>query len=387
MSGTIIRRVSLLFVVAFLLSGSRVSLSQNPPATQAPAQSTPSDSRNRPSNSTTPANSDTVRPVFLSGNVKLPDGSNPPGRVVIERVCGASIRPEGYTDSNGFFSFMVSNQNATTFFDASVSGEGLTRADVLGRQRTSDRNLTGCEIRASLSGYLSNSIMLGVSSALDNPYIGTITIRPLASVEGYTVSATTGLASRDARKAYEKGVDYTKEQKWADAEREFANAVRLYPNYAIAWLELGKVHQRLKKNDEANNDYRQALQIDPKFVGPYAPLIALQTNQRKWEEVTRDFSNLMKLDRYPGADMYFYAAVANYNLDNKDVAEQQVREAAKLDSQRKIPKINHLLGVILAEKQDYAGARENIQIYLKLSPNATDGDVVRKLLAEIESKL
>jgi tetratricopeptide (TPR) repeat protein len=332
-------------------------------------------------------NPEIARPIYLSGDVKLPDGSSPPNRVVVERVCGASVRPEGYTDSTGHFSFQVSNQNSGLFFDASVSGEDAIRADVPGRQRSGESNLAGCEIRANLSGFLSSSITLGFRRPLDNPHIGTITISPLVSVGGSTFSVTTGLASKDARKAYEKGLDYAKSQKWTEAERELSRAVQIYPNYAIAWFELGKVHQRLKKNDDARGAYRQALQIDPKFVNPYAPLITLQTDQQRWEDVARDFSELMKLSPYPTMDVYFFAAVANYNLNNKDAAERQVREAASLDSQHKIPKINHLFGVILAEKKDYAAARENIQLYLKLSPNAIDADEVRQLLTEIEGNL
>jgi len=219
------------------------------------------------------------------------------------------------------------------------------------------------------------------------PHIGTITITPIAYIEKSTFSVTTGLASKDARKAYEKGLDYAKAKKWADAEREFSRAVQIYPNYAIAWFELGKIQQQLKRDEEASRDYRQALRIDPKFVGPYSPLITMQMNQQRWEDVVSNFTELTKLDPYPSANVRFFAAVANYNLNNKDAAERQVREAARVDSQHRIPKINHLFGVILAEKNDYAAAQENLQIYLKFSPNAKDADAVRKLLTEIEGNL
>ena len=69
-----------------------------------------------------------------------------------------------------------------------------------------------------------------------------------------------------------------------------------------------------------------------------------------------------------------------------DVAAQHAGQAAKLDPQHKIPKINHLLGLILAEKRDYDAARENIQTYLKFSPNATDVDAIKQLLADIEKE-
>jgi len=131
------RRESLLSVV-FVLSGSLLCFSQNPSPGQTPAPATPTPPASGTNRSNRPTNPGTApevtRPIFLSGDVKLPDGSNPPGRVVIERVCGASIRPEGYTDSTGHFSFLVSNQNSALFFDASVSGEGLTARTFLGHK-------------------------------------------------------------------------------------------------------------------------------------------------------------------------------------------------------------------------------------------------------------
>src|SRR5881296_3931361 len=61
------------------------------------------------------------RPIYLSGSVRLSDGTVPPANVVIERVCNGVIRPEAYTDSKGNFSFMVGGQNSAVFADASVS--------------------------------------------------------------------------------------------------------------------------------------------------------------------------------------------------------------------------------------------------------------------------
>ena len=82
--------------------------------------------------------------------------------------------------------------------------------------------------------------------------------------------------------------------------------------------------------------------------------------------------------------MYFYSAVANYNLHKIDIAEGHARQAAKLDAEHKTPRINHLLGLILAEKQDYKDAAENMRIYLQFSPNAADAAQVQQILAEVE---
>ena len=99
----------------------------------------------------------------------------------------------------------------------------------------------GCELRGQLAGYDSQSLELGVRERLDNPNVGTILMRRLGPDEGSTVSATTLAAPKDARKAYEKGLDAEKKNKLPDAQANLEKAVAAYPKYALAWMELGKV--------------------------------------------------------------------------------------------------------------------------------------------------
>src|SRR2546426_1872659 len=325
------------------------------------------------------------RPIYLSGSVRLSDGTPPPVNVVIERVCNGVIRPEAYTDSKGNFSFMVGGQNSAVFADASVSAPTINGPGP--QSGINERSLTGCEIRANLPGFLSDSIILGFRGPLDDPEIGIIHLQRLANVEGYTFSITTALAPKDARRAYEKGLDGMKKKKWADAERDLSKSVQMYPKYAVAWYELGRTYQQQKKLDEANHAHLEAIKIDSKFVSPYGELATMAAVQQKWDDVDQYTSQMLKLNPYVFPEIYFYSAIANYNLQKLDLAERLTKEAAKEDAQHRIPRINHLLGAILADKHDYKGAAESLQIYLKYSPNAKDADAVKQQLAEIEKAL
>jgi tetratricopeptide (TPR) repeat protein len=321
--------------------------------------------------------------------VRLADGTPPPTSVLIERVCGNAVRPEAYTNSKGDFSFFIGGANGAVFADASVGGSdplfpSPSSGSMGGQSGVNPRDLIGCEIRANLAGFLSDSIMLTFRGAMDDSEIGTIRLHRLGNVEGYTFSITTALAPKDARNAYEKGLDNVKKRKWSDAEKEFVKAVDMYPKYAIAWYELGRVYHQQKKLDDANRAHSEAIKNDPKFISPYGQLALLGVMQQKWDDVATYTSEMLKLNPFVTPDIYFYSAAANYNLQNVDVAEKHAREAARLDPQHQIPKINHLLGIILAQRQEYKDAAENLQTYLKLSPNAPDSETVKQMLAEIE---
>lgn len=335
------------------------------------------------------------RPIFLSGKVVLQDGTPPPDSVTIERVCNGIARPEAYTDSKGRFSFQL-GQNVGVLQDASVSsaaepgfgspgGFGGNQRGGVGNSRggINERDLMGCELRAVLPGFRSESVNLAGRRMFDNPDVGTIILRRLGNVEGSTISATSLQAPKDAKKAFEKGRDLSK-KKIEEAQKELEKAVQVYPKYATAWFELGRLAEQQNKVEDARKAYGEALAADPKFVSPYLQLALMAARENKWQEVADTTDRVVKLDPFDFPVAFFYNSVANYNLRKIDAAEKSAREAQKLDTQHRIPKVDHLLGIILAEKQDYSGAAEQMRSYLKFAPGAQDADKVKTQLTELE---
>ena len=170
-------------------------------------------------------------------------------------------------------------------------------------QGISERDLMGCEIRASLAGYRSDMISLSNHRTFDNPDLGTIVLHRLANVEGVTISSVSLNAPKDAKKAYDKGHDLLKKKKVAEAEKELEKAVGLYPQYATAWFDLGQARESQKDLEGARKAYYESLAADPKYLYPYRPLMAMYVKEQKWTEVADVSGKLVKLDPvdYPDA--------------------------------------------------------------------------------------
>lgn len=337
------------------------------------------------------------QPIFLSGKVMLDDGTPPSEQVVIERVCNGVARPEAYTDTKGRFSFQL-GQSMGMMPDASVGSAADSGIGMGGPMTTSQRTggfgnprggiteqqLMACELRASLPGHRSEVVSLAGRRAFDNPDVGVIILHRLGKVDGTLVSVTSLNAPKDAKKAYQKGVEAMKKRKVADAQKQLQKAVAAYPRYAAAWYELGVAHEAQKNTMEARKCFNAALEADAKFLKPYLALSMLSAGEKNWKEVADTTSRLIKLDPFDYPQAYFFNSVANYNLGNMEEAEKSAREAQKLDTDHRFPKVNHLLGVILASRRDYSGAAEAIRSYLKFAPNASDAAAVRTQLGEIE---
>jgi len=227
-------------------------------------------------------------------------------------------------------------------------------------------------------------VNLGGRRAFDNPDVGTIILHRIAGVEGTSISMVAMQAPKDAKKAFDKSKDLLKKKKVAEAKKELEKAVEIYPKYSTAWYELGRVHESEKNVEEARKAYAQALAADPKYVNPYRQLANLAVREQKWQEVADTTDRLLKLDPFTYADAYFYNSVANYYLKKIDAAEKSAREAQKLDTRNQIPKVNQLLGAILAEKQDFAGATVALKKFLSAAPEGPDAENTKKQLAEIE---
>ncbi len=338
------------------------------------------------------------RPIYLSGKVVLAEGTPPPEPVVVERVCNGRPRPEGYTDSKGRFSFQL-GQNQGMFADASVGSIGEMSSIDPSRSRgggagpgggraITERDLVGCELRANLPGYQSSLVNLSGRRVMDNPDVGTIVLTRLAGVEGTVFSALAAQAPKDARKAFEKGNDLLKKKKTEEAEKEFLKAVGIYPKYTTAWYELGRVYELDNKTEDARKAYGEALAADAKYVNPYRRLANLAFKEQKWPEVAEVTDKVLKLDPISYADVYFYNAVANYYMKNYDQAEKSARESRKIDSRNQIPMTSNLLGHILIEKQDYAGAAAQLRDYLKLVPaDAPDAARTKTQLEQLEKAI
>ena len=332
----------------------------------------------------TQQNTDIARPIYLSGKVTLDDGTAPPDLVRIEKICGASPRPQGYTDSKGRFNFQLDG-NIGVLADASDSSFG--RQSPMGGNtlsRNGERNLSGCDLRAVLPGFRSDTVNLSMHRAFDNPNVGTIVLHRLGGVEGTTISYASLNAPKDATRAFEKGREALKKDKQPEAEKQFRKAVEIYPGYATAWYELGRMEESRKQESEAQVDYRKALETDPKYISPYLNLSNMAAKKADWAQTLELTDRAIRLNAVEFPQVFYFNALANLNLRHLDAAEKSAREAKKLDTRKFLVRLDQLLGVILLEKHDYPGAALQMRAYLAANPGATDAGQIRAQLEQLD---
>lgn len=335
--------------------------------------------------------------IMLSGSVVTEDGLPLPGPVSIERVCNGRVSRDGRSDFKGFFAITISTSNRFQFGDPestaeSGGGSGLNTVGTLQSrmpQTTSTlaSELAGCELRASLAGFRSSSVLIPASDVGETAgavNVGTIVLQRMGDAQGTTVSATSLNAPKDARKAYDKGHHALESHNLPEGQKELETAVRLYPQYASAWLDLGWLYSQQNQLAKAREAFQQARDHDEKFVPAYVGLALVAARESRWQEAAEQSARAAQLDGVDFPAAFYYNSLANYRLGNLDEAEKSARKAETLGAQRSFPQVNLLLGTMLANKQDYAGAADQFRSYLKAAPTAPNADKVRQQLAQLE---
>jgi hypothetical protein len=392
-------RIFVLLAVAMALLVP-VAVAQKPPP-PAPPPSTPPSSPATPSlPSSQPSQPSEDFVMFLGGRVATNDGSRVPIDALIERVCNNRVRQEVYASPEGDFSMQLGSR-ADSFPEGSAdptSPYGATNKDsVMGISR---RELTNCELRVSASGFHSRDIsLLDVDNFGARIDVGVIVVQRGAKPEGTTVSATPYKAPKDARKAYERGLQAERNGKLADAHKYFETAVEIYPSFTNAWFQLGTVLQKENQKDAARKAYTHATTLDTRFLPPYLFLSSMAYEAANWTEVLKLTGHILDLnpvdqtdvtgyildlDPLNYAEAYFYNAFANYKLNKIEAAEKSALQAEHVDLRTHFPELHLLLAEIFARKNNYARAIAEIQAYLALVPHAKDADQRREQLAKLE---
>ncbi len=299
------------------------------------------------------------------------------------------VHRETVTSAHGTFNVILSDTNTNSTLQGASEGGGTTQFGAqLGKQvsKTTRTQLWGCEIRASLPGYLSSAVSLAGRDFSTPVNIGSIFLRRISASEGTVVSAVSAAAPDSAKKEFEKGKNDFSKKKYPDAEKHLAKAVEFYPLYAQAWELLARA-QRIKRNNiEAEKSYLSAIRADEKFVSPYIQLGGLYASQGKWDGVLRLTGKVIELDPNGYPDAHFLQAFAFYNLKQVFEAETSARKAVETDKLHRFPRAELLLGRILQMKGENAAAAKHLRNYLLLEPNSPESPNIQSFLAQFDKQ-
>jgi len=315
----------------------------------------------------------------ITGTVALADGSPVGVPVRVQLKCRGSVVQSVMTGPNGRFTF----KGSAGGFDASVGGPSIPLPTNPGNVAFRRTDLSQCQCEASLAGYESNPVRLGVRSRFDNPDVGVIHLFPIGSVKGTTISANIAKAPKKAMDAFKKAQkELTKEKvDYSKVAKNLQKALEIYPEFAEAWQFLGETRLMEEKETEARDAFRRAIEADPRYLPPYATLGELELRANHIEEAAQLTGRAIELNPFDVGSQYLHA-IAQYYLGETGKAEQSIQRVQESSEAERYPASHRLLGSIYSERGEYAAAAEQFQRFLKTGPPENEAEEVRKILDE-----
>jgi tetratricopeptide (TPR) repeat protein len=309
----------------------------------------------------------------LLGKLAVEGGHLPWQPLLVSVLCKGTVVNKTQTDLQGRYVIRFTNANGM----AGVPEDA---------QRQMERQYEGCTVQAMLAGFHSSTVTITQHNLLDEPNLATIMLSPEGRSGGTEVSSTTATAPGNAMKEFEKARAEWLDQKPDSAEKDLEKAVKLYPSFAEAWLQLGKL-QEPSDPKRAHDSFMQALAADPNYVLPYEQLAALAAQDQKWQGTLDNTSHALLLDPTGTPQVWYYDALAKYQLGKTDDAQASVVKALAIDPRHSQLGTEQLLAVILARKADYAGALEHLRNSLTYLPSGPNADLVKQQIAQLEQKM
>ena len=161
------------------------------------------------------------------------------------------------------------------------------------------------------------------------------------------------------------------------------NAVSLYPKFPLALNELGVQYLKLGEAAKAVEPLRSASKLSPEAFTPHLNLGIALLECRQLAEAETELRAALKISSTPTAHMYLGLTLVSAR--KFDEAQQELETAISTGGEN-LAQAHRYLGGLYWKKSDYRRAIDELESYLRLTPNAPDAEHVRGTIRELRAK-
>jgi len=196
-----------------------------------------------------------------------------------------------------------------------------------------------------------------------------------------TVSQASLKVPKKASKELDRGGEAFQQGDWKAAVEHYEKAIALYPEYAVAYNNLGSAYVKSGDYDKARESYEKAVGIDSHLASAYVNLARLLQVQKRLPEAEEQLSKALALEPTQPETLTMLALV-QFREGKLDEAIANARKVHSGDPDP-YPVAHYIAAVALQAKQDQAGAQAEYELFLKESPNDPNAPRARAALKEL----
>ncbi|MGQ0760657.1 MAG: tetratricopeptide repeat protein [Acidobacteriota bacterium] len=219
------------------------------------------------------------------------------------------------------------------------------------------------------------------------PSVVTLTVKARAGSNARTKNSTVSVTelSRDvpskAKKEFEKASVAANKGLTEEAIAHLKSAVAIYPQFAMAYNDLGVQLLAAGRLDEARDALERAVGLDRNAFNPTLNLGIVLVHLHRFAEAVEVLSRAITTQPNSAAAR-LYSGMALRALGNLESAEKNFKSAYQVGGAEYAVALFYL-GEIYLDRGNRNSALDSLQRYLAEVPNAANGNQVRKMIAAL----
>jgi len=307
---------------------------------------------------------------IIKGYVFFPSGRKADGSIEVKLQCLNAGEITVMADTNGSFTFgSLAPANYTIVINAGANYE-IARESVVIESDLNPSRSAGT-INGTARRY---SVMITLQPKFD----------PNARAKTSVINAALADVPEEARRLYEKGLELAGAGDTLKAIDNLRAAVSLYPRFPLALNELGVQYLKMGQVSKAIEALTSAATLSPDAFAPKLNLGIALLETNRFSDAEKHLREALRLNpSIPTAHMYLGVTLAK--LHNDPEAESELRNAINSGSNQ-VGLAHKYLGGLYWKHGNYQQAADELDTYLRLTPNAQDADRLRATIKDLRSR-
>jgi len=173
--------------------------------------------------------------------------------------------------------------------------------------------------------------------------------------------------NKEALDNYQLAIEETKKENYKGAIEYYKKAVKIDPNFAFAYDNMGICYRRLEQYDQAIDAYEKSLKIDPNGLMPLQNIAVVYSYKKDYKKAVKTYEKLAQIE--PNNPEVFYGIGQMYALHLND-------------SEKGLDNMCKAYNIYIDQKSPYRTDAEKIiqMIYAQMKKDGKE-DAFNKILA------
>jgi Flp pilus assembly protein TadD len=196
------------------------------------------------------------------------------------------------------------------------------------------------------------------------------------------INADLAKVPKSAMAKYNKAIELAKNGDRSGAILQLQDAIAEYPQFMIAYNEIGVQYMKLNDLQKSDAALQAALKIDAKAYMPLMNRGIVLVMLKRYKDAEPLLREAVKMKSDQAVGHYFLGQSVAY-LGNFDEAEKELSTAIKLGGEE-MKEAHRLLAIIYSSRGEKKRAIGELETYLRLVPTTPDAEQLRGVILKLK---